>query len=70
MLSRTAAVLVEPFDAMNDVINVDFGLFDFLLEGRPLARTGNKEPGKKYKGGRQDCGPEGFGSQQRLIAKG
>ena len=70
MLSKTAAVLVEPFDAMNDVIDVDFRFFRLLLEGRPLARAGNQEPGEKYKGGRQDRGPEGFGSQQRLIAKG
>ena len=62
MLSKTSLMVVEPFDAMNDVINVDFRFFRLLLEGRPLARAGNQEPGEKHKGGRQDRGPERFGS--------
>ena len=70
MLSKTSLVVVEPFDAMNDVINVDFGLFDFLLESRPLARAGNKEPCEKHNSGSYYRGPEDFGSQQRLIAEG
>ncbi len=70
MLSRAPPTLVEPFHAMDDVLEVDFRFFHLLLEGSPLACAGNEESGEKHKGGGQDRGPEGFVSQQHLITKG
>ena len=69
-LTEAAAVLVEPFHAMDHVIEVDFRFFHFLLQGSPVACTGDQESGEKYECGGQDRRPRDIGSRQGLIAKG
>ena len=63
-------MLVEPFRAIDDVLDVDFWLFHLLLLASPVARSGDQESGEKYECGGQDRGPQRFGSHRGMITKG